>query len=341
MVDVSVIVPVYNAETYLDACVQSLLSQTLSTIEIVLVNDGSTDGSGALCDRYAAADARVTVVHQDNKGASAARNAGIRHARGTYIGFVDSDDFVEPTMYQWLYEEAEANEADIVFCNLFTNDQKMLPYLADGVYEGERLRQEIYPRLIAVVDETKHGKVLRGAVWCRIFKRELLLQNEILFHEGLIYNEDGLFCVQSTLKCARYAYLGQEFLYHHILVEGSITKRYIPNLWSTQKAMIDELKACTAEAAYDFSEQIAKKVFDIAVYSIENEAKRSNQKSLSARCKIIKEIVNDPLLIDAIAQFDGAHMSRVNRAYYRFIRSKSALMLLVCAKYRYRNNKLF
>lgn len=341
MIDVSIIVPVYNAEAYMERCIQSLLKQTLQNIEIILVDDGSTDRSCCLCDEYARRDERVLVIHQKNRGASSARNTGIRNAKGKYIGFVDADDFVESDMYKKMYEQAVVSKAEIVFCNLYTNNDKMKAYIRDGIYEGDKLTEEIYPRLISVIDEKRYGKVLRGAVWCRIFEREFLLKNDIFFNENLIYNEDGLFCIQSTLKCQRYLYLGQEYLYHHMQVEGSITKRYINNLWIMQKVMIDELKKCTKDYCYDFSEQIAKKTFDIAVYSIENEIKKNNKNSFRAKLKQIKDIVNDPLISEAIRRLEGKQMNKINSAYYKCIKNKKALLSFACAKYRYRNNKLF
>lgn len=102
MSEISIIVPVYNAEKYLDRCVESILGQTFSDFELILVDDGSPDNSGKLCDKWAKKDHRIKVVHQANKGAGAARNAGLRIAEGRYIGFVDSDNWIEVNMYQIL-----------------------------------------------------------------------------------------------------------------------------------------------------------------------------------------------------------------------------------------------
>lgn len=114
---ISVIVPVYNIATYLPMCIESILSQKYSKLEIILIDDGSTDESGKICDEYAKRDCRITVIHQDNKGAAAAKNAGLRVASGYYLSFVDSDDYLELDTYDYMIQSLQENEADIVQCS--------------------------------------------------------------------------------------------------------------------------------------------------------------------------------------------------------------------------------
>lgn len=114
---VSIIVPVYNVEKYLVRCMESLLNQTLKEIEIILVDDGSPDNCPQMCDEYARRDSRVKVIHKSNAGLGYARNSGLDVAVGEYIAFVDSDDYVDTSMYATLWNEARASNADVVFCN--------------------------------------------------------------------------------------------------------------------------------------------------------------------------------------------------------------------------------
>ncbi|WP_448701369.1 glycosyltransferase [Mucilaginibacter sp. AW1-3] len=118
MVALSIIIPVYNKEQYVDECIQSVLNQTFTDFELILVNDGSTDQSGAKCNFYREADQRVMVIHQQNGGVSSARNTGIKNAHGNYIGFIDSDDTIAPDMYELLIKNALKYEADISVCRL-------------------------------------------------------------------------------------------------------------------------------------------------------------------------------------------------------------------------------
>ena len=125
MAKVSVIVPVYNVEKYLKQCLDSIVDQTLEDLEIVLVDDGSVDSSGTICDEYAKEHSNIRVIHKLNGGLGSARNEGMRKARGKYIGFVDSDDYVSEKMYETLWNLAETNEADCAYCEFarFWNDR--------------------------------------------------------------------------------------------------------------------------------------------------------------------------------------------------------------------------
>ena len=118
MPKISIIVPVYNVEQYLAECIESIRNQSLTDIEIILVDDGSPDNSGAICDDYARKDDRIRVIHKKNGGLSSARNAGLEVAIGEYIGFVDSDDWVDGEMYEVLYKNAVENQAEIAACNI-------------------------------------------------------------------------------------------------------------------------------------------------------------------------------------------------------------------------------
>ena len=137
---ISVIVPVYNVEAYLPQCVDSILHQDYPDLEVILIDDGSTDHSGEICDRYATADSRIRVIHQKNGGAAAAKNAGLRIAAGEYLSFVDSDDYLEPNVYGFMLETLLDNQADAVqfsFREVFrsrTEEQLLTPEVLEGVY---------------------------------------------------------------------------------------------------------------------------------------------------------------------------------------------------------------
>lgn len=121
---ISIIVPVYMAEKYLNRCIESILCQTYKNFELILVDDGSPDTSGDLCDYWAGQDSRVKVIHKENGGASSARNCGLKIAKGKYIAFVDSDDWLEPNMYEQLYKLLEENKAQMAICGMRVVDGK-------------------------------------------------------------------------------------------------------------------------------------------------------------------------------------------------------------------------
>ena len=145
-IKVSIIVPIYNVEKYLDRCMQSLLGQTLKDIEIIMVDDGSPDGCPALCDEYVRRDARVKVIHKQNAGLGYARNAGLDVATGEYVAFVDSDDYVDLEMYEKLYVTAIRTGSDVVYCgfNRYYSENNVIHYAnvnSEHVYKGEDVNQ--------------------------------------------------------------------------------------------------------------------------------------------------------------------------------------------------------
>lgn len=197
---VSVIVPVYNAEKYLCECVDSLLRQTLDSVEIILIEDGSPDGSGAICDRYAQQYNNIVVYHVENGGPSKARNIGLGYAHGKYIGFVDSDDYVKSDMFEILYSKAEEKNIDIMMCSYSTDDGKMLKpsNMEYGtLYDG---KDEIINGLISCYSTSYHIGLY--SVWNKIFNSNLLRRNNIFFDEELIRAEDAWF----VFECLKVSY---------------------------------------------------------------------------------------------------------------------------------------
>lgn len=201
---VSVIVPVYQAERFLARCVDSILAQTLADIEVILVDDGSTDASVAICDRYASADSRVKVVHQPNRGVASARNAGLEAARGEYIIHCDADDWVEPQMYQILYERASATGADLVSCDFIRE-------------YGDR--SEVDPQLPSTI--TPYGMILGildvdiyGSVWNKLVRRDVILKADLRFDTRLSVYEDQCFLCLLLKHLAKIEHISQP-LYHY------------------------------------------------------------------------------------------------------------------------------
>lgn len=188
---ISVIVPVYRVEQYLDRCVESIVNQTHRNLEIILIDDGSPDKCPEICDRWAERDARVIVIHQENRGVSAARNAGIAIASGAYIGFVDSDDFVRPDYYETLYTILVSNHAEMSICMHSVVDEDGLvipkylqrPSLKPGVYTGREL--------------LKVGFIF--TVWSTLLTADLCRKE--IFPEDRSYGEDSYYIVHLIVDC--------------------------------------------------------------------------------------------------------------------------------------------
>lgn len=195
----SIVVPVYNVEEFLPKCIESILAQTYSDFELIMVNDGSKDRSGEICDVYAKKDARIQVIHQRNKGVSAARNTALNRIAGEYVGFIDSDDWIEPDMYEQLIHQVEEYKADIAICDTkrVFNNGRSVPF------------SNCNDLLILSADEAiqllLEGKVFAGFLVNRVYKRELF--GELRFNENIFMAEDLLmnfFLFQQSKKIIYY-----------------------------------------------------------------------------------------------------------------------------------------
>ena len=220
-VKVSIIVPVYNAASFLEECLDSILSQTLKNIEVICVNDGSKDNSQAILERYAKQDQRVRVLVKENGGLRSARNFGVAVATGEYIGFVDSDDFIDPKMMEILYSKAKETNADVAIGDLYLYDHKTAE---TSEYRDQLLFLRLKNRVINLADEPELIRCI--AAWDRIYRRSLLNDNNITFPEGLVY-EDALYTTQVLMKAQRIVVIPQKLYYYRKNVGESITDREV------------------------------------------------------------------------------------------------------------------
>jgi len=208
---ISVVVPVYNTAALLPRCVDSLLAQACPDIEIILVDDGSTDGAGGLCAQYAARHGNVTAISQQNRGVSAARNAGIGAARGRYFGFVDSDDWIEPDMYGSLLEALLAQNAKIAACGYAVRRY-------DGAGSDDNIESATPPRLELeqALESLIHPRGIQGFLCNKLFDRELLMQagggSLLLLDESVHVCEDLLF-VSQCIEAAGFVAFESRSLY--------------------------------------------------------------------------------------------------------------------------------
>ena len=229
----SIIIPVYNVAAFLPQTIESVLNQSFRDFELILVNNGSTDGSGEICDAYAARESRIQVLHQKNTGVSAARNAGVAAAQGDYIGFTDSDDIIEKDMYRVLLEWGDRYDADVVQCQ---HDRESDLNGAERSQEPTVMDGKAFVRGMF----TKSGGMYTNQVslCTKIFKRELF--EGILFPVGQVYEDE-----QETYKlCLKAKVLVEtpDVLYHYIKRENSIiTGISAKKMLDKQKALLDRL----------------------------------------------------------------------------------------------------
>ena len=215
---ISIIVPVYKVEPYIHKCVDSILNQTFKDFELILVDDGSPDNCGKICDEYGQKDNRVIVIHKANEGISSARNAGLDIARGEYIGFVDSDDYIEKDMYEILYNICEDNKCDIASCSSIIYFQEKT--VING---GHRLIIHNKEEAMRVMLE---GELYDEVVWVKLFKKSVI--EDIRFPVGKIY-EDTAFTYKVINNSKRVATIGEP-KYNYIKHENSIMSNAIQDI---------------------------------------------------------------------------------------------------------------
>lgn len=185
MIEISIIVPIYNAQKYLSRCIESVIKQTYKNFELILIDDGSTDNSYAICEEYQKKDNRIILIKKENGGQSSARNNGLNIARGNYIGFVDSDDWISSNMFEKLFSLIESYEADIVSSDYFfsNNDIEVFPEVS-----GKELVLNNKTEIIKYFFKSdKLNSTNEFAVWGKLYKRELF--NNLFFKEGIIYED--------------------------------------------------------------------------------------------------------------------------------------------------------
>ena len=211
---ISIIVPVYNVSNYVSQCIQSIVEQTYSEIEILIIDDGSTDLSPVICDRWQMKEQRINVIHTDNYGVSHARNIGLEYAHGEYVGFVDADDWIEPDFYEELVKEIMLNDADVASGG-YTREE-----INGGLVTLKKDNHNVYSReeILLEIFSCESPKILYWEVWDKLFRKDII--TNIQFDESIDSAEDMLFFWQAMKNVNRFAYV-PSFKYHYRMRDGS------------------------------------------------------------------------------------------------------------------------
>ena len=216
----SVIIPVYNVEDYLNECLDSVINQTLEDIEIICIDDGSTDNSPNILKEYQKKDSRIKIITKENGGQATARNLGIKEAQGEYIAFVDSDDFIEPTMFEKLYTKAKDNNLDIAMCKIATYDNQTKEIKDNVWYYMLGVFRDFEKDIFNHKDTKEFTCHIAVTPYNKIYKTTLLKENNILFPEGLIF-EDEKFFYDTYLRAKRVSIVDEFLYYYRINRKGS------------------------------------------------------------------------------------------------------------------------
>lgn len=329
MPKISIIVPVYKVEKYLSRCVDSILLQTFTDFELILVDDGSIDESGNICDAYLEKDKRVKVIHKKNGGVSSARNAGLDLAVGKYIMFCDSDDYVDPRWCEEMFTMMESQNIEMCFCGYYLFDNQSNVVMEERLF-SKRKKIEMHRTDIWDV----YMKGFLNMPWNKIYRKSIIIDNNIRFDETINYNEDLLF-VLDYLRCIQ-----GEFgvcnipLYFYVQgIPGSLTRSYVPNLWSIKQRVFDSMDTVLSHCGInkdDIRNQYYSKWLWSISCSIASELDTCNRMNILKKYKNVCKIIHSKIAKNALKY--GTFDKSVSRLYEVTFRLRCALIIMGYSK---------
>lgn len=340
-IKVSVIIPVFNAQQYIEYCLQSLTSQTLVEAEFIFVNDGSVDDSQSIIEDYQKKDSRIKLVNQHNQGVSTARNNGLKVAKGKYIGFVDADDTVKNDMFETLFHHAEMNQCDVVISNYVRQiDGRQytasFPFPEQVVLDENKIKQHIFDYLLMHDD--------LNAVWNKLYLRSTIEEYGVLFPHDLALGEDQLFnwhFFSYAKKCVYTQYAG----YYYRDVEGSATRSIAHHDYFARAidVYLAELPTVIQNSKHKHKIQTFKttKLIKQVMSYIHLYLAPSQELSLRKRAKYVKHMLTNQHVISSISNYHSLYRRRLGR-YEKVIlwlmKHRMIVGLYVVTSYsRYRN----
>ena len=282
---ISIIVPIYNSEKDLDQCIESIVNQTYKNLEIILVNDGSTDNSINVCKKWKSNDSRIILIDKQNEGVAKARNDGLKRATGDYIGFVDHDDFIDPKMYETMLKDMQEHNVDIVMCS------------STGVYE-DGTTTKAYPSYKSfVIDKENlikrmqnYEKIFCSSVWSKLYKKEVV--GNLMFDTEIILGDDYYFNGIAYTNIDK-LYYDERSLYNYRIREGSISRRKVDKHFFDKYLVMDKLSDYYEKNNIGKSEDFDEMRFGISyeilyglyVYGGDRKTKKEWQKIFKSNSK--------------------------------------------------------
>lgn len=333
MSKVSLIVPVYKVEPYLPKCLDSIVNQTLEDIQIILVDDGSPDNCGAICDEYAARNSRITVVHKQNQGLSAARNDGIAFVNGEYFTFVDSDDWCELDMCENMYAFAHENDLDILMADYFNergNKTVVQKFTKKGFITRDKKRVDRMTEAVLCNNfPDEHFFYFSGFPWNRLYHSRLLAYDDVRFIPALRAHEDALFNLYAYAHAKKVGYMTVPF-YHYRYVASSIVHKYNPDRVAVDTGIANEIYAFQQKYRPDLSFDQARMSNIIWLFFRCNDRcffNDSNSQTFWQKLGTVRQVLNEEPYHSAFHLVDPAYLTAKQRLVLPFARGNYPLIL--------------
>lgn len=334
---VSIILPIYNVKDYLEECVGSLTDQTYKNIEILLVDDGSVDGTGELCDSLATRDDRIRVFHKENGGTHTARNLGIENAHGEYLMFIDPDDWIDSCAVEGLVSVAKSEDVDAVRCNYvreFENGSfpKENLLLEERVYEGEDCLKICRQTLGLVGEELSAPENMNflASACFSLYRKRIIDEHAIRFiniREVATFS-DGFFNINFLMYADKFRFVDKHYYHYRKFNEGAATSKYRERFLEKQLILFDRLKALISKLDNEsFNEALDNRIALSVMEQCLNVFKRKND--FVKKYKEIKTVLNNEVIKAACDKLELAHFSPKWKLYYGFVKHRCTLLVYI------------
>ena len=316
---VSIIIPVYNVEQYLDQCMETVLGQTYFNLDIILVDDGSKDKSSKMCDEYAAQDKRVQILHKENGGLISAWMAGVNNAFGEYLVFVDSDDWIEKNMVEELVQYATGSSAEIICSNYIiekTEKQqsiKIKQFMKPGIYERDDLERELFPVILGMEERRIHCSRCM-----KLISKELIQKNMQYVNAEVTMGEDLNIMFPAMIDAKRIVILEEGFFYHYRFVDASMVHKYNPKLHEKIRILGNALQKSIDKKINDLIEKnmylegLKKEYIFLMFIVLKNELRGPGNMLISRIQKILNSAKEEMKLDEVKIEVSG----RANKLLY-------------------------
>ena len=342
---VSIVIPVYNSEAYLAETLESVAAQTYTDIEVILVDDGSTDKSGQICEEMAERDARFRYYRVENGGPSTARNIGISYATGEYIGFCDSDDLIDPSMYQTMVAYMEQHSADIVFCDIYSErDQRRFgfPWSDGTVFQGDEIGQTLVAAFVGNESDNAPDIPLWGSVVRCLFKADVIESRAVSFPDDIHFAEDLVFTLQYLREAERAVICDRAFYYYRCNSASIMNSffSYKRGMFCSRKRLIEYISQLTQ--GYSNRENLHRRLnVTSRCYfreCIGNACRPEEGRTEAEKRRELQEILNDKGVMAAFAEFDAKDLRM--KIIYSLIKYRLAFVIRMYYSFRfYRRSK--
>lgn len=328
----SVIVPVYNTEKYIRECIDSILNQTFTDFELILVDDGSVDQSGVICDEYSQVDDRIKVIHQNNGGVTVARKQGIKDAEGEYISFIDSDDWIEPDMYRNMLFEADVNGADMIICDMLAEKQMDSTVIhsssLNGLFNAEELNRQIYSNML--FDYSKNAPGLSLNLCNKLFRSTLVKPVFAEFPNDVTYGEDALGSLMCILRARSIYIMKNSAFYHYRQEEEFLLREQSISLLSRLSCFALNTQIQFSKLGFYGIDQLSGYIAQVSLYCVRQILLYNKECAIEKKLKAVIAYFNEPHIHEMFNNAEQLITDKTTKSKVKMVNKKRFLLLYLC-----------